>query len=380
MIDTVKLNLYDVKFKDSSFVTIIREFMNDTETKRDLFINQDGEIISGSKGYLNNEFFNLSIKPQTQLFNDYTRHLQTYKKQIDYIPKKNSDDVLEFEHIRKGKFLELNIKDQTNCNFILQTSLSKLYALKTESEDKNLNYLNEKQVKQSFNFLNKKLSEFGMLVDLDSAKLIRYDTFINLPIKYSFQTYSSFLKSFRLSRKKLLDFNQDTLSWINQQNEICIYDKQKELIQHEMFTDKKIMRIENRFLRKKKVFKILGSNKVQELLNKEIHIEQMKEVYKNLFTEKNEFFINDTFQNLLESGLSLNKIKEKIFFTYLINNNKKEYLIDAAESILPKRSFYRFRRNLEDTEKNKIKETKTDLIKEIKIKYENELEYLERNK
>lgn len=378
MIDTVKLNLYDLKFKDSSFITIVKEIFNNTETKRELFINENGEIIQGSKGFLNNEFFNLSIKPQTQLFNDYQKKIATYKNyKGGYLDK--GWDLVEYEELKRSNTFNVSIFDNTNTNFILQTSLSKLYAIKTGSNEKNLLYLNDNQIKESILFLEKKLTQFGLLADLDTAKLIRYDIFVNLKTKYNFETYSNFLKSFRITRKKLLDYDSKTLTWLNNQSEICIYDKQKELLDNNFTVDKKIMRIENRFLKKKKVFNELGNNRLDTLLDRQNHLNNLQKVYNQLFKEENNFYIKKDFETLLNSDLSLKQIQEKIFYTELINNYPKDYLLDISKDQLSKSNFYRFRKNLETVTRNKANNSKINLFDELKNKYAGELEILSKN-
>lgn len=376
MIDTIKLNLYDVIIKSKNDLVIRKENYNDRDSYFDLFLTEDGEIKKGNNAYINNKFFNLSVMPKFDI--NRFREFKLKLLKPDFIKDSKSDFIYERNILKE--YLNVNFQDNKNCNFILQTSLSKIYSYLSNNKTKNLIYLSENQIKQSFKFLFLKLKESGVIADLENANLIRLDLFVNVKTDYSFQVYKNILRSIYLTRKEQTE-KENSFLFSNKQNQLSIYDKKNELELSEIFIDQETTRFENRFLTKDKVNKIFPGNITNKILDRNKQLNELKNIYAQIFSKKNSKIpydeIDTNINKLMKSSLNIRDFQNKVFYYYLQSNFSKEFLIENFKNHFPKRSYYRIRKELQSIDFDKMKKNNISLFDELKTKYENEIILLE---
>ncbi len=259
--------------------------------------------------------------------------------------------------------------------FILQTSLPKLYSHLTNSDQKNLEYLNEKQIKESFRFLSEQLAKDGIMTNLDDANIIRLDLFINLKTKYPSKVYKDYLKTIKLTRKEMSE-RENSFLFSNKQNQLNIYDKKKELEQWKIYLEDETMRFENRFMTKNKVKAIFGDKLSEVILNKERQLKQMEKLYHEIFdNSKGKILIDENAIEIIIKSGSRKDLKNNIFYYFLSQSPK--YLTESVVSKhFSKTQAYKIKKEVEDYSKQYAVKNNFDLYKELKLKYEDEMNLL----
>lgn len=247
MIDTIRLSCADFTIKADTKL-IIEQANLDYSTgeiisDHDLFWNENKtEIVKGKKAYLNSEYFNASIKPK----------------------------------------FELNKSD--NSKLLIQASLPKIFY-----NGNNLESLDADKTYTAIFKLQELLANNGIVANLFDSSISRYDTFINLRTKYNFRYYSPIFKLLNGLKKDKYEYNGTTFLFKNTQGQICIYDKVVEMNHRKLdtraFTKQNILRIENRFITKRKVFNTTGFKTARDLIDnyddvKKVYVDDIK---KNIF-------------------------------------------------------------------------------------------------
>ena len=323
--------------------------------------------------YINNKYYNLSVRPKYNIYLYKEFKAKIYKR--DFVKDPKSDFI--WERNRLKQYLNGEFKDNKNCNFILQTSLSKLYSYLKNSNKKNLEYLNENQIKESFRFLYELLINDGLLANLDDANLIRMDLFVNLQTEYSFQVYKNYLRTIQLSRKEKSE-RQNSFLFSNKQNQLSIYDKRKELELSKIYLENEIIRFENRFLTKNRIRKTFGNNISEIILNRKPQLNEMKKIYRDVFTNSKESIIIDrNLEDIILKSNSIRNLKQNMFY-YMLSNNYNETIKEAISKHYKKTQSWKIRNEIKNFAKVYGKVNNINLFNELKSKYENELNLLEK--
>lgn len=373
MIDTIRLNLYDVIVKSNNNLITKKESFNTKDSSFDLYIDENGVINQGVSAYINNKYYNLSIRPKynINLFKEFKAKI--YKR--DFVKDSKSDFIWERDLLKQ--FVHSEFKDNKNCNFILQTSLSKLYSYLKGSNQKNLEYLNGNQIKESFNFLFELLINDGLLANLDDANLIRLDLFVNLQTEYNFQAYKNFLRTIQLSRKEKSE-RQNSFLFSNKQNQLSIYDKRKELELSKIYLENEIIRFENRFLTKNKIKKTFGNNISDIILNRKPQLNEMKKIYNDIFNGSEESIIIDrNLEAIISKSNSIRNLKQSVFY-YMLSNNYNETIEETINKHYKKTQSWKIRNEIKNFTKEYGKMNNFNLVNELKSKYEEEINFLEK--
>jgi len=272
MIDTIKLNLVDVSIKKSAQLRVqpglIDVHSGEIINEHDLFINEQGELIRGSKAYLNDEKFNLTIFPSHEADPDAGYHRLRKKKLLKVFTR--------------DELLEEDFDDNYESNGIfVQASIPRL---RSENNFKSLNAADEKQ---SLIFLEKQLREAGIKCNIWNSELSRIDSFANLKTDYSFYSYTPLFNLMQCSRKKAVEWNGETYLWKNGSQQLMCYDKELEIEnkikrknkEHKIkFASGNIVRIENRYLKKRKIRDNLELIKLGDLYK---NYDVLKDDFKN---------------------------------------------------------------------------------------------------
>ena len=275
MIDTIRLNLIDCEIKKSCPLTVqpgnldysTGKIMNES----DLFIDSTGKIVTGSKAYLNHDKFNLTIQPSIESeLNDFNRSKLKIKR-FKRIDEKIQKDIFDYN------------TDEEVKGIFLQTSLPRLLS------ETNLKTLSFDEQKTALKILESELKKYGIKTNIFDANLSRVDTFTNLKTDYSFFAYSNLFNLMECSRMKSVGYADESYLWKNGNQQLAIYDKVLELKvkrpELKFQSNKNIMRIENRLLKKRAIDTRLHLIKLDDLYKnyndvKEYH---KKEITKRLF-------------------------------------------------------------------------------------------------
>ncbi len=357
------------------------ETFNDEQSGYHLFLTDQGEIKTGINAYLNNKFYNVSILPKYSIEGYKKFKERVYragrKPELIYCPK----DVFGLQHSTFKNFIESGFKDNKNVNFIFQTSLSKVYSLMNGLPEKNLIYLNQKQIYKTFLFLGEQLKRDGILCDFDESNLIRLDLFINLKTKYGFWAYRNYLKSLRFTRKDTTQ-KENSFLYSNKQNQLSIYDKRKELELWDIHIKNEIMRIENRFLTKNKIRQTFSFKIDEALYDRKEHLKQMKLIYEHMFKKKiSGVEIDLNYENIInENSFDLRSLQTKIFFYTLMKNFDQKTIESFLRDKFSKSQFYKLKSKFNEFYKAYSIERNFNLVTELKLKYENEMNFLDNQK
>jgi len=225
MIDTIKLFIEDYSIKDDANL-IVQPASIDYKTGKEinsysLIVKENNTSISGSKAYLNTDFFNFTIKP---------------------IGKSENKSVAAF----------------------LQFSIPKIY-----NGSSNYYPVSSSNARAVIQRVEKELQSNGVFTDLSQAKLSRVDLFKNVISEYDFLSYIALFRLLKASRQEQRIYGTSLL-WHNSQHEISVYDKLKEMRNRNLIVDlypSNTIRFEYRLLRSKKVKNIIGANKLIDLLD-----------------------------------------------------------------------------------------------------------------
>ena len=183
-----------------------------------LFQDTGGRVYRGSKAYLNNEKWNLTISPFTKARNG-TCCFVSFS-----IPKVHSG----------------------NCNF---------YSVGKEGS------------RAVIQLVEQELSEAGFKTSLERADISRVDTFKNIETIEPFSSYYS-LFSLLKARRGIQRGYGTTFLLHNSQQEFCVYDKLTEMESRGLDTSHfpaQTMRFEHRLLNKAKVENVYNFTKVSDL-------------------------------------------------------------------------------------------------------------------
>lgn len=272
MIDTIKLNLDDCEIDNKAQIIIEPSpYTHDTQQKfinYDLFLdNTTGEIVQGKKAYLNNEKFNITIKPK-------------YKLQKDAISKKRMYDINYSGGIKAGKIFKIESPEEKfNSGIFVQLSLPRYL------NETNFNSISINDEKKVINQLEKDLRSNGIKTNIWNSNLSRVDAFANIQTDENFSSYSEIFSLINLSRMERFEYAGTTFLYKNGEQQICCYDKIAE-IQNKFKKDTNfklpntlnVLRIENRLLKKRKIFSVTGFYTLKELYK---NYDFIKEHYKN---------------------------------------------------------------------------------------------------
>lgn len=268
MVDTIQIMVPPLNYKILSYCPIeVVGGNKDLEGKEDLsgqtiLFEVDNKSYIGKKAYINNEYFNLTIKP---------------------------------------------ITFKTAPLSIIQTSVPKLLFSSNVEEIKT-----QKELKEAvFGVLNEKLKEAGFITDLTRARLKRVDIVKNCLTEYPFHFYTNILRALKMRGNNKRGYEYPTSFLKGNSNlELCLYDKveeqrQKNIIKEE-YLGKNILRAELRLLKHRKVRKSLNIITLEELLE---NYEGLGKYYKG-FLEKSLFHIKEV------QALENNTIKELEYYAY----------------------------------------------------------------
>jgi hypothetical protein len=297
MIDTLRLNLTDCEIKRSCPLTIqpglIDHSSGQTFNESDLFIDNTGKIITGSKAYLNHEKFNLTIQPTIQPeMTEYNRSKLKIKR-FKRIDEKIQKDLWDWE----------SENDEVKGIFI-QTSLPRLLS------ETNLKTLSYDEQKTALKTLETELKNNGIKTNIFNANLSRVDTFTNLKTDFPFYSYSNLFSLMECSRMKSIGYADESFLWKNGNQQLAIYDKILEMKTKKpelnFASSKNIMRIENRLLKKRAI-------------DAKLHFIKLDDIYKN-YDELKDYHRRETEKKIFKysfseiRGLTENKLEAQLIF------------------------------------------------------------------
>jgi len=276
MVDTLRLNLIDCEIKRSCPLSIqpgIIDYATGLiHNDNDLFIDNTGKIVRGSKAYLNDEKFNLTIQPTiTSELNDFN-HSKLKIKRFKRINETIQPDLYDW-----------NNEDDEVKGIFLSTSLPRLLS------ETNLKTLSFDEQQTALKTLEIKLREYGIKTNINNAALSRVDTFTNISTEFPFYSYSNLFDLMECSRMKSVGYGNESFLWKNGNQELMIYDKVKEMRDKKpdikIRSGKNIMRFENRLLKKRKILSSIKFKTVGELYKNydELKNFHLKEITKKIF-------------------------------------------------------------------------------------------------
>jgi hypothetical protein len=232
MLDTIKFFTDDFRVQSDAEMQIqpsVIDFRTGEQNNKKLFISDGGKWVKGEKAYLNDERFNITIKPMS-----------------------NSDAVYLWVQLSAPKFL-------TGDNF---------YPL-GDVDARGLPVALEKELRTR-----------GIGLSAAGLKLSRLDTFKNVYADEPFNDYVSIFKMLNAKRQLRRDYGS-TFLWENTQREICVYDKLTE-IQNRGFSveglPKNTIRFEYRLLNSKVIKNALGLKTAGALFE---NLDAVREVYRD---------------------------------------------------------------------------------------------------
>jgi len=303
MIDTLRLNLIDCEIKSSCPLFIQPGIMDHSTgellNEYDLFVNSDGKIIRGNKAYLNDEKFNLTINPTV----DNILNIDTGKREFRKVSfSRQTNYQKEFW----GN--DFHIEDEVKGIFV-QVSLPRLLS-KT-----NYKTLNFDEQKTALNLLEDHLKQYGIKTNIYNSNLSRLDTFTNISTDHIFHSYSNLFSLMECSRMKSIDWSGESFLWKNGQQELMIYDKIKEMKSKRpalrIRTNKNIMRLENRLLKKRKIESSIKFKTLGELYK---NYDELKSFHKKEIEKKIFKYSFDDIEILTENDLRIKFINaEKVY-------------------------------------------------------------------
>ena len=183
-----------------------------------LFKNSSGVVHYGSKAYLNEKNWNLTLKPLPGGFRAC------------------------------GAFLQFSVPKNHYGNNYYSTG--------------------EHGTQAVFEKVERELREHGVLTDLEKAYLSRVDTVKDIEPQEPFENYSGLFRLLNAKRTQKREYGT-TFLLSNTQQEFCIYDKLAEMRRRNEETSEfpETMRFEHRALNKQKVQALYGFSQAQELFH-----------------------------------------------------------------------------------------------------------------
>lgn len=272
MIDTLRLNLIDCDIKKTAPLQIMAGITDNSTGKtynsNDLFIDNTGRIITGSKAYINDEKFNLTIQAS-----------------------KESEKTENNKSVLKNKrFKRLHLEDQIDAfdksggdevtGIFVQTSLPRLL------DDTNFKTLNQDEQKKALKILEDKLKTYGIRTNIFNSKISRLDTFTNVHTDLTFFAYANLFNLMECSRMKSVGWNDESFLWKNGNQQLAVYDKVTEMknkFPDVKFSTNNVMRFENRLLKKRSVESSLKLVTINDLYK---NYDEVKHFHKKIFKDK----------------------------------------------------------------------------------------------
>ena len=220
MLDTLKLMLNDYEITSQSSLKVqpgAYEVGTGEKLEYALFQNSSG-VHYGSKAYLNEKNWNLTLKPLPGGFRAC------------------------------GAFLQFSVPKNHYGNNYYSTG--------------------EHGTQAVFEKVERELREHGVLTDLEKAYLSRVDTVKDIEPQEPFENYSGLFRLLNAKRTQKREYGT-TFLLSNTQQEFCIYDKLAEMrMRHEETSEfPETMRFEHRALNKQKVQALYGFSQAQELFH-----------------------------------------------------------------------------------------------------------------
>jgi len=246
MIDTLKLLVSEYEITRESSLQIqpatyrVSTGEGEPVSEFPLFRDITGRLYRGSKAYLNNDKFNLTIQP--------------------------------FSKARNG-----------TCCFV-SFSVPKVH-----SGENNFYSVGQDGSRAAIQLIEQELSQAGFKTRLEEAHISRVDTFKNIETEEPFSSYYSLLSLLR-ARRGIQRGYGTTFLLHNTQQEFCVYDKLAEMKAKGMDISHfpgQAMRFEHRLLNKAKCEKVYGFTKVQDLFSggyEKMKACQVQEWRKSLFS------------------------------------------------------------------------------------------------
>jgi len=276
MIDTLRLNLSDCEISSHTPIIIERSpYLHDSQQQfidYDLFVDKAGEIVKGKKAYYNSDKFNITINPK-------------YSIKTDESDKKILFDI-KLGDMRVDKIHETNLPEEKfNSGVFVQASLPR-YLHPT-----NFNSLTNLEEKKVLNQLEKDLSGIGIKTNIWDSNISRIDTFTNLITEENFNSYSNLFAIIQGTRLQNYTYNGETYLWKNGEKQITCYDKIKDLIAKTKdktaygFLPANVMRMETRYLRKRKIRSVLSFLNLKDLYKNYdyLRVNHKSEIEKTIF-------------------------------------------------------------------------------------------------
>ena len=373
MVDTLKISLNETQILDSADLTVIPgqiEMNSGLQSESDLFVTTQGDIIRGTKAYLNTELYNLTILPKHTVSSDYE-----INKTVKYIYNNGFlEGMINNFRVRN------RINFRSNSRIYLQTSLPKVSNYLKGENEYNLNPINENEVKKVIRFIYEDLKLRGITTDFDGSEISRLDIFNNIKTDFDYKNYSPIFQQLEFSRKRNLNFGGETFLYYNKSGELCIYDKTGEMKIKGLEIPPRIMRFENRNLNKRSYFNKYKTSSLQSILNYPEFKKELINLGNDIF-DKKKFEINkidlDNVRLLLLQLKDNNRFWLRDFFYYeglhsVLEKIDKSDLLEILKDLLTKDKFYKIKRELNSFgfSKSILSDTKRlDLFNELKEKY-----------
>lgn len=366
MVDTLKISLDETKISNSANLFVKQgdiEYSTGLISESDLFVTNEGEVIRGSRAYLNNEFYNITILPKLTVKSDYDLN-----KRIGYTTKFNISNL----------FINEKVNFRSNSRIYLQTSLPKINAAINSDNSYNLKPVDPESIPAIIKFINNDLNNNGINTNFDTSEISRVDLFNNIETTYNYKEYSQVFSNLDFSRKRNLNFGGETFLYYNKSSELCIYDKTKELSLKNIAAPDNTIRFEDRFLNKKSYFNKFKTKSLQSILNYSEYKKELIEIGNSIF--KNDYVIPKIDRESLIKLFEVNQFNKKWFnafiknlgILYLLNYFDKNEFLEIIKDYVSKATFYRFRSEINKinfSDKILSNSKLNNLYSELKEKY-----------
>lgn len=390
MIDTIKLNLEDCEITDKAQIVIEPSpYSYDSEQRfinYDLFVcNSTGDIVQGKKAYLNTDKFNITIKPKYKLETD------EIDKKFIYDKKYTSGQVI-------GKIQNIKVpSEKFNAGIFVQTSLPRYL---NQTNYKSISISDEKSVLKQ---LEKDLWKAGIKTNIWNSNLSRFDIFSNIITDENFYAYAEIFSMINLTRMDRFEYAGTTFLFKNGEQQICCYDKISEIENKNKKTKEfkmpdhppNVLRIENRLLKKRKIFDLSGFYRLKDLHSNYDFVKEhyKKEVGNSIFKFEPKEIERLTSQNIMEQLEFFLKQKKRYWLRdfqrvktseYLLKLTSIEELYEAVDKsdVFNRLQRSRFKKEIQSAKididmmnKNRTSRMKTnrDLYNELKTKFYKEV-------
>jgi hypothetical protein len=241
-VDTLKLRLVDYEVAPDSVLKVRQpDYTHGTgeeERSIPLFRDTSGYLVEGVRAYHNAEDFNLSFSPLTM-----------------------GDDV----PVGAGCWVQLSVPKR--------------------ARGENYHPVSGRSTRTVLRKLESSLREVGVRTNIETAQLVRLDTFRNVVADEPFPSYHPVFSLLSAKRMPKRDYGT-TFLWHNTRQEVCVYDKLEEMQHRKLDTShypQNTIRFEHRLLKGKKIREALGFSSVKDLCDGYGHV---AEVFKQTMREQ----------------------------------------------------------------------------------------------